>query len=129
MTRSFSLKDTVVPFFSLFASTGTLVCCALPAIMVSIGAGAALAGLTSEFPALVFLSRHKVAVFSLAALMIAAAGAGLWRARSLPCPADARLARACGRLRTFSWMVWALSVLCFSTGFFFAFLAPYLLEK
>ena len=44
---------------SLLASTATLLCCVLPAVMVSIGAGAALMALVSSFPQLVWLSEHK----------------------------------------------------------------------
>ena len=38
---------------SLFASSGTLVCCALPALLVALGAGAALSSLVSVFPQVV----------------------------------------------------------------------------
>ena len=46
-------------FGTLLASTATLVCCVLPAVLVSLGAGAVLAGLVSSFPQLVWLSEHK----------------------------------------------------------------------
>ena len=36
------MQDKTANFFSLFASTSTLICCALPAIFVAIGAGATL---------------------------------------------------------------------------------------
>ena len=127
--KSFGLKDSLIPAISLFTSASTLICCALPALMVSLGMGAVLAGLVSDFPALIWLSRHKAIVFSVAAAMIVIAGVTLWKSRKLPCPADPAKARACGRLRKLSWFVWGFSVLCFSTGSFFAFLAPYLLEK
>jgi hypothetical protein len=58
--------------------------------------------------------------------MLAIAGAMQWRARSLPCPADPKLAAACIRTRRFSvWTYW-FSVAVFSTGAFFAFLLPLL---
>lgn len=125
----FSLKHTLAPFLSLFASAGTLICCALPALLVSLGMGAALIGLTSSFPQLVWLSQHKTGVFIFSALMIAAAGTGLWRSRNLPCPADPAQAKACRRLRLVSLWIYSFSVLSFCTGFFFAFIAPYVLEK
>ena len=58
--KTFGLKDTLAPTLSLFASAGTLVCCALPALFVTLGAGAALAGLVGEFPQLVWLSTYKL---------------------------------------------------------------------
>jgi hypothetical protein len=125
----FNLPQTIASTLSLFVSGGTLICCALPALMVSLGMGAALAVLVSDFPALIWLSRHKGLVFFLSAAMIVLAGVMLWRARNFPCPADPVKARACTRLRRVSWWIWGLSVLFFSTGAFFAFLAPTILSK
>lgn len=112
---------------SLLASSSTLVCCALPALLVALGAGATLVSLTVRFPQLIWLSEHKAGVFGSAALMLALAGVAQWRARSLPCPADPAAARACMRARRVSRGVYALSVLLFLTGGFFAFVAPSLL--
>ncbi len=36
-------RDTVLPSLALFGSTSTLVCCALPALLISLGAGAVMA--------------------------------------------------------------------------------------
>lgn len=57
---------------ALLAGTATLVCCVLPAIMVSLGAGAALASLVSAFPQLVWLSEHKLVVFAVATALLVA---------------------------------------------------------
>lgn len=84
----------------------------------------ALAGLVTDFPALIWLSPHKGAVFGISALMIIFAGSMLLQARRRPCPADPVKARACIRLRIFSWWIWGFSVLCFTIGAFFAFIAP-----
>ena len=109
---------------TLLASSGTLVCCVLPAVMVSLGAGAALAGLVTAVPQLIWLSERKVEVFGLAFVMLALSGASLWRARRLPCPADARLARHCQRLRRFSVTLWGVALACTTLGATFAFLLP-----
>ena len=122
--RFFSFKDTIAPTFSLFLSAGTLVCCALPALFISLGVGAALAGLVSAVPQLVWLSKYKILVFSGAALMLVVAGIMMQRARHLPCPTDPAQARACTRLRRISTGIYIFSVLAFLTGVFFAFIAP-----
>ncbi|MBN8742566.1 MAG: hypothetical protein BGP24_07675 [Lysobacterales bacterium 69-70] len=109
---------------ALVASGGTLVCCVLPAVMVALGAGAALAGLVSAVPALVWLSAHKASVFGAAAAMLAVSGVVLWRARRLPCPADAALARHCTRLRRASVALWAVALACTAIGAAFAFVLP-----
>lgn len=129
MSEGFGFKHTLAPTLSLFASTGTLVCCALPALLVSLGMGAVMAGLASNFPALIWLSKNKLIVFGVAAILITLSGLMMWKARNLPCPADPEQAKACTRLRVISWWIWGFSTLAFSTGFFFAFIAPYVLVK
>ena len=109
---------------SLFSSGSTLICCALPALLVALGAGAALSSLVSAVPQLVWFSEHKAGVFGFAALMLAASGVMQWRARSLPCPVDPELARVCMRTRKMSFWSYWLSVLLFAIGGFFAFIAP-----
>jgi len=109
---------------SILTSSGTLVCCALPALLVALGAGAALAGLVSSVPQLVWLSANKGLVFGVAGLMIAVAGILQWRARSAPCPADPVLATACARTRRLSASIYVGSVAIFSVGVAFAFVLP-----
>ena len=66
------MKEQLLGFLSLFTSVGTLVCCSLPALFVSLGMGAAVAALVSTAPWLVSLSRHKVLMFTGSGLLIAA---------------------------------------------------------
>ncbi len=87
---------------ALAASCATLVCCVLPAVMVSIGAGAVLVGLVSAVPQLVWLSEHKVLVFSSAGLMLLLSGIMLANAARLACPTEPRAAKSCRRLRRIS---------------------------
>jgi hypothetical protein len=119
--------STLPAFLSLFTSTGTLICCALPALLVSIGAGAVMAGLIEAVPQITWLGRNKVLVFTVAGVLLALSGAWQWHARNLPCPVDKAQAAACARARQVSWIVWGLSVALFAVGFFFAFLASSLL--
>ena len=58
-------------FLSLFTSLGTLLCCALPSLLVLFGLGATVATVLSEVPWLVTLSHHKRWVFIVAGLLIA----------------------------------------------------------
>lgn len=121
--KNYSVKQALLPMLSLFTSVGTLLCCALPVLLVTLGAGAALAGLVSAAPWLVALSQYKVWTFSIAGILLLAAGGMRWRAQNAPCPIDPEQAKACARLRKISaWMYW-LSVGVYATGFFFAFIA------
>lgn len=117
-------RNLGLSFLALLASSGTLVCCVLPAAMVSLGAGAALAGLVTAVPQLVWLSAHKLWVFGLAALLLLVSGLSIWRARMLPCPADPGLARACAALRKWSVGLWLFSSTAVAIGGLFAFVLP-----
>jgi hypothetical protein len=101
---------------TLLASSATLICCVLPAVMVSLGAGAALVGLVSAVPQLIWLSEHKVLVFGVAGAMLVLSGAVLWNARRLPCPTDPQLARSCMRLRTLSNRLWMGAAIAYVVG-------------
>jgi hypothetical protein len=109
---------------ALLASTSTLVCCVLPALMVALGAGATLAGLVTAVPQLVWLSEHKMLVFGAAAILLVGAAFAAWRARRQPCPTDPQLALSCMRLRRFSAVLLACSFVAYSIGAIFAFVLP-----
>lgn len=116
-------RQVILPSFSLFTSTGTLLCCALPALLVTLGMGASLAGFIGVFPWITAVSEYKVAVFSVAGVLLTLATILQWRARNAPCPADPLKAKACMRLRKISWGILIFSILVYCTGVFFAFLA------
>src|SRR6185436_11763142 len=60
----------VLSYLSLFTSFGTLLCCALPSLLVLLGLGATVASFLSAAPWLVTLSRHKVWVFTISGLLL-----------------------------------------------------------
>jgi len=122
-----NLRNSILPTLTLFGSFSTLICCALPALLVSLGAGAAIIGLVSAFPQLVWLSEHKVGLFVFAGLMLLVSGISRYRMRNAPCPIDAKEADVCRKLRRLSFGVFCFSLLVYSVGFFFAFLAQYLI--
>ncbi len=120
------LRQTIWSALSLFTSLGTLVCCALPALFVTLGAGAALAGLVSSAPWLVAFSKYKVWTFGVSGALLLLAGFMRWQARHAPCPTDSNAAKACSRFRTMSGWLYGLSVAVWCLGFFFAFLAVHI---
>jgi hypothetical protein len=113
---------------SLFATSSTLVCCAIPALLVALGAGAALSSLVSVFPQVVWLSEHKEGLFVFAGLAMAASGWLQWRNRSAPCPVDPVLRDACLRTRKVSARVYLASVGIYVVGGWFAFVQPLLTQ-
>lgn len=71
MKKNPSLKNDLVSILSLFTSFSTLLCCALPSLLITLGMGAVVAGLVSSLPILVTLSRYKQWTFLFAGLMLA----------------------------------------------------------
>jgi hypothetical protein len=115
-------KSLLVPFFSLFTSFSTLICCALPALLVSLGMGATLIGLVSSFPQLIWISENKNMVFLGSALMLILSSVMQYRARNQPCPLDPELARACTVGREWSKRITIFSIAIWFLGAGFAFI-------
>ena len=67
---------------TLFGSTSTLLCCALPAAIGALAGTAAIGTVVSAFPWLVPLARHKGWVFAIAGLLIVGNAALTSRHRS-----------------------------------------------
>lgn len=115
-------KDSLINYLTLFSSTGTLLCCALPALLVSLGLGAVMAGLATHIPGLIWVSEHKIEVFVFAGSMLAINGFLIWFNRNAPCPMDPKLRDTCIKGRRFSRIIYFISLVLFATGFFFAFI-------
>ena len=116
-------KQTVFPVLSLFTSIGTLLCCALPALLVTLGMGAALAGFISVAPWITVFSKYKILIFVGAGIFLTLSSYFLWINRNAPCPTDAKQAKACALLRKFSLYTIIISIVIYIVGFFFAFFA------
>ena len=115
-------KQQGLNWLTLFASMGTLICCALPILLVSLGLGATVAAMTSVFPFLIALSEHKEWVFGLSGVLLGGSGWLLFRIPRV-CPADARLAAVCARAQISNRRIYWASVVIWSMGLFAAYLA------
>jgi hypothetical protein len=117
-------REGLINYFTLFGSMSTLICCALPALLVSLGLGAVMAGLASNVPGLIWVSENKEYVFAFAGAMLVLNGVLLWINRNAPCPLDPKLREACLKGRRNSKIMYFISLGVFLTGAFFAFIAP-----
>jgi len=115
-------KEARVGWTALFATTGTLVCCALPIIFVTLGMGATVAAMTSAFPFLIVLSQNKILVFIVSGLMLAFSGWLMYRP-GRACPTDPQLAASCQRAQVWNRRIFIGSVILWCIGFTAAFLA------
>src|SRR5262249_40695684 len=116
-------KSSFLSFLSLFTSVGTLLCCALPSLLVLAGLGTTVASTLSALPWLVALSRHKSWTFAISGVMIAASFVYTYylgpRLRARAC--DPNNPEACEIASRFSKVILWLSAALFLTAFFVAF--------
>ncbi|ADV80879.1 hypothetical protein [Terriglobus saanensis] len=124
-------RAALLNYFSLFSSFSTLICCALPSVLVLLGMGTAVASLLSAAPWLVSLSRHKIWSFSIAGTLIAVSFVMTYVVaprlqRGDACAADDPT--TCGEVSKLSRVVLWGSALIWSGGFFVAYLLGPILE-
>jgi len=116
------MRQKLANFLSLFTSVGTLLCCALPALLVAIGAGAAVASLVSTVPWLVRLSRYKEWLFAVAGLLIGLNFFLVYRPDGkIACATGA--GKACEQASRWNKVVLWISASIFAVGLFMAYAA------
>ena len=108
-------------WLTLFVTSGTLICCALPIILVSMGFGAIVASLNYNIPGLLFLAENKLWTLSLAALLLGILAWVIWRPNQ-SCPADTELAAYCQKAKKWNQKIFWASAAIWCIGFFFSFL-------
>lgn len=106
----------------LFASIPTLLCCALPILLVSLGMGSVVASIYGEhLPFLRWFGLHENITFGLTALILVFAGWALYRP-GRACPTDPKLAAACDSAQKWNVRFYWGSVMIWCVGFTSAFL-------
>jgi len=116
------LRQNSVSWLTLFTSTGTLICCALPILFVMLGLGATVAAVTSAVPFLVTLALHKVWVFAGSGLMLLISE-WLLNRPGRACPSDPELGRLCDRAQHWNRRIHGFSAAIWGVGLFAAYLA------
>ncbi|MBL4616127.1 MAG: hypothetical protein JKY46_00385 [Robiginitomaculum sp.] len=106
----------------LLTSSTTLICCALPIVLVSIGAGALSAALFANLPFLVVMAKYKLWMF-LASGSILMFSAWLLYRPGRSCPSDVILAAECQNVVSWNRKVVLASSLIWLIGFSASYLA------
>jgi len=104
---------------ALAAAFGTLICCALPSLLVLLGFGTAVAAAVSAAPWLVVLSQNKGWLFAAAGLLIVGSRMYSYYVAPRVTPEGAACSPMLGALTR---RVWWTSVTVYAAGFFVAFL-------
>jgi mercuric ion transport protein len=124
-------RSAILSYFSLFTSLGTLLCCALPSLLVLAGLGATVASTLSALPWLVALSQHKNWMFTISGVLIAASFVNMYyvapRLRKQACsPENPKACETASRVSR--WILW-ISATIYLAGFFVAFLLGPILAR
>tara|TARA_Y100000992_G_scaffold158404_1_gene106025 strand:- start:1770 stop:2147 length:378 start_codon:yes stop_codon:yes gene_type:complete len=109
---------------TLFASSSTLICCALPALFVILGAGATFASIVNFFPQLIIISQYKVIISIVTGIILLLAGYLIKKASLLPCPTDPNLRNLCLKTRKRSKVIYFASIGIFVFASFFTYVLP-----
>ncbi|PCI53084.1 MAG: hypothetical protein COB36_13355 [Alphaproteobacteria bacterium] len=121
-TPQATLKASRWGWLTLFASTTTLFCCALPILLVTIGLGAVSAAMFANVPFLTFLAKHELWLFVFSFCMLSISAWSIYRpGRS--CPADPKLADQCARADKWNKRVLIISSTIWLVGFTAAYLS------
>jgi len=118
------MNERPASLFALMASSSTLLCCALPALFVAVGAGATFASIVSALPFLIAVSVYKIEISIFTLIMLLGAGYLNYRSARLPCPADPVLGRACLKTRRNSRRIYYVSAALFVVATIFTYWVP-----
>lgn len=106
-------------WLTLFITGSTLLCCALPILLVSLGFGAVVANLNYNIHGLMFLAEYKFWTLSLSALLMMILAWMIWRPNQ-HCPVDPALARICQKSKRWNKRLFKISITIWLIGFFFS---------
>lgn len=117
-------ESSKLGLLTLIASTSTLICCALPALFVALGAGATFASMVNAFPQLVIISHYKVYISVATLIILVTAGLFIEKSKRDPCPVDPNLRDICLRIRKRTSYIYYVSVGIFVFASFFTYVLP-----
>jgi|TARA_B110001454_G_C12612512_1_gene389319 hypothetical protein len=115
------MKDKALSLFTLFTSSGTLLCCVLPAVVATIAGGAAVSSMLSVFPFLIPLSMYKEWIFGVATILISINGYMVFKPnQEVACDVDAG-EDGCDITGRFNKRMFYISSTVLALGAFFAY--------
>jgi mercuric ion transport protein len=124
-------RSALLSYFSLFTSLSTLLCCALPSLLVLFGLGASVASALSFMPWLVTLSRHKQWTFSVSGILIALSFVNMYyvapRLRPVECSPENPT--GCAEASKFNKVILWVSASIYAVGAFVAYVLGPILAR
>lgn len=121
--RHATQKPRTWSWLLLFTTSSTLLCCAIPITLVTLGMGATVASMAASAPWLITLSQYKGWMFLISGVLIVLAAWAVLRP-GRACPVDPELAAACARADTWNKRFIVFSTVMWLVGFGAAYLLP-----
>lgn len=115
------LEKPYLRWITLFIASGTLLCCALPILLVTLGFGAMVASLNYNIPGLIFLAENKVWTLTISAMLLMLLAWVVWRPNQ-HCPTDSKLAEICQKSKLWNKRIFWISSVIWIIGFFTSYL-------
>lgn len=106
-------------WLTLFTTSSTLLCCALPILLVSLGLGTVVASLNYNIPGIFWLAQHKYWTLALSGLLLSFLAWLVWRPNQ-SCPSDPELAQYCETNKKWNKRIFWFSAIIWSIGVFFS---------
>lgn len=116
--------DKLITFFSLFGSLGTLLCCALPVVLVTFGLGATFASLTASFQQIIWMVERKDTLFIVTFFLLILSLYFIIKANRQACPIDPKQRELCEKSKKISWRVYIFTLIIYIIGFIFSYIIP-----
>lgn len=127
MHKPQTVKPRKWAWLVLFASLPTLICCALPILLVSLGFGSVVAAIYSEYlPFLKWFGLNSTLTFSITIIILLLTAYALYRP-SRTCPANPELAMACESTQKWNRRFFWIALFIWIIGAFTTFVMPHLL--
>lgn len=119
-----NLKHNISSILSLFTSLSTLLCCALPTLLIILGLGAVVTSSISAFPFLITLSKNKHWMFLIAFIFIGINFYLLYGRKKKVCPVPtANVETPCETASRWNKIIFWISFVLLLIGLFVAYLA------
>ena len=115
------LKEYLLSFSGLFTSLSTIMCCALPIILVTFGMGSVFASITTIFPFINWVAEKSIYFFFISLISLLTAGYFIF-IKPQSCPADKNMAKICYKSKKLNKIIWYLSVIILGVSFFFKYI-------
>lgn len=114
----------ILTFFSLFGSMSTLLCCALPVTLVTLGMGASFANLTGALPQIIWLTERKEMLFVITGILLLISYLSIKSSQQRACPIDQSQREVCESTKNYTLIIFWISTAFFIIGLCFSYIIP-----